>query len=311
MDLSRTSDLLILSRFSKSPFTSNGDAPDLRLSTSSLSTSNSDAEKLARLGRRQRPGTQQKSTPGALSQSPFACDAEDAKMYINYTISEDRSGSMEEVMAQRLKALSGRDKGPEQPTWLQCRQECCKESWHVDGRSLLQHVYRSHILALATFEDPHESRCPWGGCQLSFVNTSSLRTHVFHHIKPKAYSIPDYECRVCNDKFANLEEEVRHAADAHKHVVPDFTLSSMLDVRKGLRILSPKTTVLIRRCYAECSGSKISMVRWPYSPLKRCVFFRLLICLADVTLCEDGAEATQQFKEDFDVRSSFHLSISY
>jgi hypothetical protein len=240
MDPSRTPDLSILSRLSKSPFTSRSDAADVsRLSQLSRSTNTSDAEKLARLGQRQRPNTQQKSTPGALSRSPFTSDADDTRMYINYTISEDRSGSVDEVMAQRLKALSRRDETPEQPTWSPCRWEGCKDSWHVDGKSLFQHVYRTHILASEAFEEPHESRCPWEGCQLIFTYTSSLRTHVFHHISSKAYSRPGYECNVCDDKFANTKEREQHYAAAHKIPTesPGFPSNTMTTVRKALRVL--------------------------------------------------------------------------
>jgi hypothetical protein len=253
MDPSRTPDLSILSRLSKSPFTSSSDAPDVsRLSQLSRSTNDSDAEKLARLGQRQRPNTQPKSTPGALSRSPFTRDDDDTRMYINYTISEDRSGSVDEVMAQRLKALSRRDEAPEQPTWSQCRWEGCKDSWHVDGKSLFQHFYRTHILTLEAFEEPHKFRCPWEephkfrcpweGCQLIFTFSSSLRTHIFHHISSKVYSRPGYECNDCHDKFANTKERQQHYARAHKF--PKFPTESsgfgsntMTTVRKGLRVL--------------------------------------------------------------------------
>jgi hypothetical protein len=144
-------------------------------------------------------------------------------------------------MAQRLKTLSHRDKRPEQPTWLQCRWEDCKDSWHVDGKSLFQHVYRSHILALATAEDPHASCCPWGGCQLIFTFTSPLRTHVFHHIKPKAYSRPGYGCNLCGDRFASTEERESHDTDVHNfsygQELPSFGSSVMTTVRKGLLVL--------------------------------------------------------------------------
>lgn len=212
MDSNRTSDLSKLSRLSRSPLTSSTGAPDLsKLSILSRNSNASDADKLARLGERSsnfsrhQPHLKDSSSP-----PPFSQHADATRMYVHYTLSEDRSGSADEVIAQRLKALNRREKQIQENPWLQCLWAGCRDSWHRDHSSLSLHVDRHVKSARYPF------CCQWQGCRqkgLPLSDSFLLMDHVISHTGQRYQQSFDH--------VEDLDSHVRLLHSDRRYIIDD------------------------------------------------------------------------------------------